>query len=214
MPLTRTLGFLFLILLLGPIIARAEKGYQHGTINPDPSSPQKFLVVAGSDKQYRIKNCGEFQAGQAVDYRVEESNLYIRRDNGKEQKCSINSVSVPSTPAQVITYQKGTITGWSTRIDSNVAGGGNNSAVWTHKRRTRIYELKANNLIYEIDDCGSFQAGQFTPGQVVDFRVDESNKRDRRLYIRREDAQEYKCRMEGVRAVDGATPSAANSTPH
>ncbi len=83
MPKTRNFGAVFFILLLSPLIARAEKSYQHGTINPDPSSPQKFSVVAGSDKQYRIKNCGEFQAGQAVDYRVEESNLYIRRDNGK-----------------------------------------------------------------------------------------------------------------------------------
>lgn len=93
------------------------------------------------------------------------------------------------------TYQKGTITGWDTRIDVRSAGNGR-----TVRRRTKVYELKATDLVYEIDDCGAFQAGQFTAGQAVEYRVDEA---DKRIYIRRDNGKEYKCKMEGARTVEG-----------
>ncbi len=107
------------------------------------------------------------------------------------------------------TYQKGTITGWDTRVD--VRNGGNNGS--KTYRHTRVYDLKATDLIYEIDDCGSFQAGQFTAGQTVEYRIDDADKNDLRIYIRRENGKEFKCRMEGARIVEDTEP-AAPSDPH
>jgi len=95
------------------------------------------------------------------------------------------------------TYQKGTITGWDTRID--VRNGANNTRSYRH---TRVYELRASELIYEIDDCDAFQAGQFSAGQVVDYRVDDADKNDLRIYVRRENGREYKCKMEGARIIE------------
>jgi hypothetical protein len=97
------------------------------------------------------------------------------------------------------TYQKGTIKAWDTRIDVHNAGNG--SRVYRH---TRVYELKAADLVYQIDDCGSFQAGQFTAGQTVEYRVDDSDKNDPRIYIRRDHGKEYKCKMEGARLAEYA----------
>jgi len=38
-------------------------------------------------------------------------------------------------------------------------------------RHTKVYELKGADLVYQIDDCGSFQSGKFDAGQSVDYRV-------------------------------------------
>jgi hypothetical protein len=57
--------------------------------------------------------------------------------------------------------------------------------------------LKGPDLVYQIDYCGAFQAGKFTAGQQVDYRVE-----DKRLYIRRDDGSEYKCKVEGTKTVD------------
>jgi hypothetical protein len=106
------------------------------------------------------------------------------------------------------TYQQGTVMGWDTRLDSKTHGGFGNTPVRTDTRRTKVYELKGADLSYQIDDCGSFQSGKFTAGQAVDYRVD-----DKRLYIRREDGKEYKCKIEGTRVVEGPkadAPSAAH----
>ncbi len=92
------------------------------------------------------------------------------------------------------TYQKGTITGWDTRIDIRNAGNGQRV-----RRRTRVYELKTADLVYEIDDCGAFQAGQFTAGQAVDYRVDTA---DKRIYILHDNGKEYKCKMEGAKTAE------------
>ena len=97
------------------------------------------------------------------------------------------------------TYQKGTIKAWDTRID--VRNGANGSKIYRH---TRVFELKATDLIYAIDDCGSFQAGQFAAGQTVEFRVDDSVKNDPIIYIRRDNGKEYKCKMEGARLAEYA----------
>jgi hypothetical protein len=120
-------------------------------------------------------------------------------------------VTIPRTPLFVLlvatiaagadktppTYQKGTITGWDTRID--VRNGANNTRSYRH---TRVYELKATGLIYEIDDCDAFQAGQFSAGQIVDYRVDDADPNDLRIYVRRENGKEYKCKMEGARIIE------------
>ena len=82
--------------------------YQKGTITAsdtelkDFSSIQgnadkhhvKVYELKGADQTYKISDCGAFQsgkftAGQTVDYRVDGDRLYIRREDGKETKCSI-----------------------------------------------------------------------------------------------------------------------------
>lgn len=118
-----------------------------------------------------------------------------------------SAVSDDKTPH---TYQKGTITGWETRIDIRAAGSNGQRT----KRRTRVFELKTPDFIYEVDDCGSFQAGQFSAGQTVDYRVDEGDPHDKRIYIRRDDGKEYKCKMDGARAIATPKPDApSDSTP-
>jgi len=97
------------------------------------------------------------------------------------------------------TYQKGTIKAWDIRIDSDTSGGSGAIPVTTTRRRAKVYELSGADLVYKIDYCGAFQAGQFDIGQVVDYRVDGE-----RLYIRREDGKEYKCKIEGTKAAKAA----------
>jgi hypothetical protein len=89
------------------------------------------------------------------------------------------------------TYLKGTIKGWDTRLDTWSMSSNSN------KRRATVYELKGPDLVYQIDYCGAFQAGKFTAGQQVDYRVE-----DKRLYIRRDDGKEYGCKIEGTKTVD------------
>jgi len=62
-----------------------------------------------------------------------------------------------------------------------------------------VYELNGADFVYKVDYCGAFQSGKFDIGQVVEYRVDGE-----RLYIRREDGKEYKCKIEGTKAVKGA----------
>jgi hypothetical protein len=96
---------------------RTPPSYQHGTITGwsnqvyqksyarDSASlmgHKKFYDLKGEGLAYQIAGidhpwrgavsaCGPFQTGQAIDYRIEDKNIYIRRDNGKEQKCEIAS---------------------------------------------------------------------------------------------------------------------------
>jgi hypothetical protein len=101
------------------------------------------------------------------------------------------------------TYKKGTITGWDTRVDTyNTSNGG------TAHRRVKVFELKDAGMIYEIDKCGAFQAGQFVAGQTVDYRLEGT-----RIYIRREDGKEYKCKMDGARTVEGAKTDIPATNP-
>ena len=98
------------------------------------------------------------------------------------------------------TYQKGTIAGYDTRLDT---WGSNGDA---SKRRARVYELKGTDLVYQIDYCGAFQAGKFDAGQTVEYRV-----QGERLYIRRDNNEEFKCKIEGKKAVVTANSGAAPS---
>jgi hypothetical protein len=68
--------------------------------------------------------------------------------------------------------------------------------------------LKGANLVYKVDYCGAFQAGKFTIGQTVDYRVDGE-----RLYILHDGDKEYKCKIEGTRAVETAKPDAPAAAP-
>ncbi|MBZ5550221.1 MAG: hypothetical protein LAO22_20060 [Acidobacteriia bacterium] len=216
--LVRTALFVLLMAAIAVCADKTQSAYQEGTITKNFSAAQKSYELKGTGEEYQINNCGDFQTGQAVDFRVKDNNVYIRREDGKEYKCGIKARSVASAAKGPPAYEKGTITGWSTRLDTNSSGGGNGTVLHlSAKRRTRIYELKGVGMVYQIDDCGSFQAGQFTPGQVVDYRVDEADKNDKRIYIRHEGDKEYKCRMEGARNVEGDktdVPSTAPSTQH
>jgi len=59
-------------------------------------------------------------------------------------------------------YQKGTIKGWENRIDMWGAGFVGPEAEGIPLKVT-VFELKGMNLVYMIDYCGAFQAGQFGP---------------------------------------------------
>jgi hypothetical protein len=100
------------------------------------------------------------------------------------------------------TYQKGTIAGWEKRTDIRSNGGG------TGTRDKKTYALRGTDLVYQIDYCGAFQAGKFQTGQAVDYRVDGE-----RLYIRRDDGKEFKCKVEGTKAVESAQPDAPAAKP-
>lgn len=94
------------------------------------------------------------------------------------------------------TYQKGTITGYESRLDTWGMGGDSN------KRREKVYELKGTDMIYKVGYCGAFQAGQFKPGQEVDYRV-----QGERLYIRHDNDKEYGCKIEGSKTLEAAKPA-------
>jgi len=213
-PLTILRAALFVLLMVTMTVYADTKqdAYQPGTITKNFSAAHKSYSLKGAGGEYQINNCGDFQTGQTVDFRVEDLEIFIRREGGKDYKCSVEATVTANVEKAPLTYQKGTIMGWSTRLEI-YNGGSSNTLTFGGKRRTRIYELKGASLIYQIDDCGSFQAGQFTTGQAVDYRVDETDKNDKRIYVRHDGDKEYKCRMEGVRGVEGAKPDAP-STAH
>jgi len=101
------------------------------------------------------------------------------------------------------TYQKGTIMGWNKGTD--IRGGPKGE---TMTRNKKVYNLRGTDLVYEIDYCGAFQAGKFTTGQSVDYRVDGE-----RLYILRDDGKEFKCKIEGTKGVEGAKPDGPATKP-
>ncbi len=169
--------------------------YQKGTITPVLSSRQKSYELKTGATGYQIANCGEFQDGQVVDYIVKDNKVLIRL-NGAEYKCSIKgrySPTVGTLPGPR-TYLKGTIQGYGIRyrISKGSTGG---------VRRAKVYDLVGPDLIYEIDFCGAFQAGEFTTGQTVDFRVE-----DERLYILHDVNKEYSCQIEGTLKPGEAKP--------
>lgn len=196
----------------------SASAYEKGTITQQFSAKHKSYDVKGGTNGYQINNCADFQNGQVVEYRVQDKNLYIHREDGKEYKCAIeaelaglgSSTDADSAPA-LPKYQKGTIEGYETRRDTRVFGGGGGggapgSPVSSSTRYAKVYELHGADLIYKIDYCGRFQAGQFTPGQVVEYRVDGS-----RLYILHDNNKEYSCQVEGTRKPEDAKPAEAGA---
>jgi len=103
----------------------------------------------------------------------------------------VNLATAQGKPAH--TYQKGTITGYEQRLLNK-------------NRKTRVYELKGTDHIYQVDRCGAFQAGKFEAGQSVDYRVSGD-----RLYILHDGDKEYGCKIEGEKAIEGTTTG--ESTP-
>ena len=200
------------ILLSGAIVAADNPAYQKGTLTVSTASGHKSYNVKAGLKIYQISNCGEFQNGQEVQFVVKEDKIYIAHQGAKDYKCSIESTTESADPNSSPTpndmtapiYMKGTILGFSIRRDMRVSGGGGNP-VASSVRKAKSYELQGPELIYQVDYCGSFQAGQFTPGQVVEFRVSAG---EGRLYILHDVNKEYSCQLEGTRKPD-AQPGAA-----
>ena len=104
------------------------------------------------------------------------------------------------------TYQKGTIKGWDKRTDIWGFPGNHGEPI---PRNKTVFELRGTDLVYKIDYCGAFQAGKFELGQAVDYRVD---KNDLRLYIRRDNGKEYKCKIEGKNILKGAKTDAPSTS--
>jgi len=105
------------------------------------------------------------------------------------------------------TYQQGTIRGWESRTDIWGAGIVGTDAEGV-SRKVTVFELKSTELVYLIGYCGAFQAGQFGLGQAVDYRVNGG-----RLYIRRDDGKEYKCKIEGQKTSQDAKTVAPSAKP-
>ena len=209
---------LFILLLTTVAIAQDTSAYQKGTITQDLSQKHKSYELKSGDNGYRIGDCGDFQNGQVVDYRVKDNKLFIRQADGKESKCAIEASlagleASNAGPAQP-KYQKGTIEGFEIRRDTHIGGGGGGgngtpaSPVSTWTRHAKVYELHGADLIYKVDYCGAFQAGNFAPGQVVEYRVDGN-----RVYVLHDNDKEYSCQIEGTWAVEGAKPDAPADAP-
>jgi hypothetical protein len=209
------------ILLSAGVVAADNPGYQKGTLIVATASGRKSYNLRAGAKLYQISNCGDFQDGQEVEFLMKEDKIYIAHDGAKPYKCSIestiessdpNSPPTPNAPP-VPSYMQGTILGYSIRRDLKVSGGGGNAGggfpVASSARKAKVYELQGPDLIYQVDYCGAFQAGQFASGQVVEFRVDSG---DSRLYIRHDGNKEYGCQLEGTRQPDtppGPAPKTA-----
>jgi len=111
---------IIIFLLCGSAIAGDKtNAYQKGTITEGLSATHKFYELKDGAHGYRFNGCGDFQAGQVVDYRLESDKLHIRRENGAEDKCAIKGrmtfdepsppVAEPTAPAN---YVKGIIQGY------------------------------------------------------------------------------------------------------
>lgn len=189
---------IFFILLSATLASAGSRSdYQKGTITKQSdgiAGTAAYLIDGGSTK-FAIERCSKFRSGQVVEFRTEGDQAYIRGENGGESKCNILS-----------TYLKGTILGYAIRRDESVSGVG--SSVSSSTRHAKVYELRGSDLIYQIDYCGAFQAGKFSAGQEVEFRVDE---KEGRLYILHDVAKEYSCQLEGSHLPDGGARSAAAS---
>ena len=201
------------------VLAGDNPAYQKGTVTIDAASRNKSYDLRAGATMYQISNCGAFQNGQEVEFLIKEDKIYIAHEGAKDYKCSIESTTHsfdPNTPPTAndmppITYVKGTILGYSIRRDVHVSGGGgspNGGAfpIGSNTRKAKVYELQGPDLVYQVDYCGAFQAGQFSPGQVVEFRVDSAGGR---LYIRHDGNKEYSCQLEGTRKPDAAPGVAA-----
>ena len=203
------------ILLSAGVVAADDPAYQNGTLTIATATAigHKSYNLKAGIMTYQINNCGDFQNGQEVKFLVREDKIYIAHEAAKDYKCSIQSTTESHDPnAQPMpgpSYMKGTILGYSIRRDIHVSGGGGNPGasfpIGSSTRKAKVYELQGSDLVYQVDYCGAFQAGQFEPGQVVEFRVDSGSAR---LYIRHDGNKEYSCQLEGTRKPD-AQPGAA-----
>jgi len=213
--ISRTALFIFLMTTMTASADKTPPTYRKGTIL-NVSSNHASCELEGVGVHKLISNCGDFQSGQPVDYRVKGDKVYIRREGGKEYKCGIVG-TIESNVAGKTTYQQGTIKGWEKGTDFYWVGARGE----TFPRDKTVYELKGTDMVYLIDYCGSFQAGKFSLGQTVNYRVDETDKDDRRLYISHDNGAEYNCKIEGQKMLEhdknevpSAAPASASHNPN
>jgi hypothetical protein len=202
-------------------VAADKPAYQKGTLSVTSASGHKSYNLKAGLKIYQIGNCGDFENAQEVEFILKDSRtIYIAHEGAKDYKCSIEATiqstdpNAPPTPSDGFApaYMKGTILGFSIRRDLHVSGGGGTTGTFpisSSARKAKVYELQGPDLVYQVDYCGAFQAGQFTPGQVVEFRVSNG---DGRLYIRHDGNKEYSCQLEGTRKPDAQRDDATAST--
>jgi hypothetical protein len=175
--------------------------YQKGTITQDFTANHKAYTLKAGDNGYEISNCGNFQTGQTVDYRVKENKVYIHRDDGKEYKCAIEATITADSDASPAAYQKGTIEGYEIRYLTSEGGLG---AI----RKVKAYELRGPDSTYEIAFCGSFEAGEFTAGQVVEYRGSGE-----RINIRHDNNKEWSCQVVGKAKTQDVRPAEEAARP-
>ncbi len=97
--------------------------YQKGSITQGSPSAQKSYELRNGNHGYQISNCGDFQTGQTVEYRVKDRSVYIHREDGKEYKCAIQAeLSVDPNARTAPEWQSGTILGYENLFRST--GGG------------------------------------------------------------------------------------------
>lgn len=187
-----------LLICLSAVVATAgdTPAYQKGTVTkkfvaPAESTAQVYYDLQAESKTYQIKICADFEDGKSVDFRVKGGTVFIRSDAGNDIKCPMATVF-----GNPVAYKKGTIEGYDTRKDYYSDANGTMSA-----RKAKVYELHGADMIYKVDYCGMFQAGQFTAGQAVDYRV-----AGERLYILHDGVKEYSCKIEGTRSPENAKP--------
>lgn len=194
----RSLGSLFIAIFISAglsAVAQTTPGYQQGTIQPGDHGFQ----IVGQGRQVGIGTCGKFQSGQSVEFRVDRNKVFVRAD-GKEYTCFLIERTTSSQPSSqtaappALGYESGEILGYAVRRDT----------VEKNTRAAKVYELRGANLLYLIDYCGSFQAGRFSPGQQIQFRVDAD---DDRLYVQHDGDKEYGCQLEGMRLLSSAEPA-------
>jgi hypothetical protein len=188
-----TAPFIFLMTTMAAGADTTPPTYQKGTI-VNISRNHASCELEGIGVRKLISNWGNSQSGQQVDYRLKGDRVYIRRQGGKEYKCSIEGTI--ENVADKITYQQGTIKGWEKGTDIYWVGAHGE----TFPRDKTVYELKGADMVCLIDYCGSFQAGKFSLGQTVNYRVDETDKNDRRLYI--QPRQQRRIQMQNRRSED------------
>jgi hypothetical protein len=188
-----------------PIAIAADttsSAYQKGTITEEFSAKHKSYDLKTGANGYQINNCGDFQNGQVVDYRVNGNKVYILREGGGEYKCAIEARYMPSdTVSAPPTFQKGTIEGYEIRYLTSEGGLGG-------VRKVKAYDLRGPDSMYEIAFCGSFEAGQFTAGQIVEYRVDGD-----RLSIRHDNNKEWSCQIVGTVKTEDAKPAEEAAQP-
>lgn len=177
---------LLVFLLAAIAIAADTPTYQKGTIKKNfaaepGASAQAYYALQTDAHVYELKICGSFADGQSVEFRVKDRNIFIRGEGGKEIKCPEQPISGIAKP---ITYTKGTIEGFERTLGNDTRN---------LKRQSKVYTLRGPDMLYLVDFCGAFQAGEFVAGQAVEYRVDGE-----RLYILHDNEKEYNCKIEGT----------------
>ncbi len=103
------------------------------------------------------------------------------------------------------TYQKGTITGWSTQVYQK-SQARDSASLMGHKK---FFDLKGVGMAYQIAGIdhplwgGVSACGPFQIGQTIDYRIE-----DNKVHIRKENGKEQKCDIASEKTIEDAKPDA------